>query len=360
MLSSFPDASLYNAFVLAPISLRIFTTSPANARERRFTSLRRAPLKCCLAQPSVAFVLSHFEAFNLLGLKKQAQQYPRLVYESFSVDIGKRKVDQVLVCQDGISIPDSTDTASLTHAAPLAVTWTELKKMSKKGKAGAFECYADGETAPKRIASISATTNRAASLHPCTAGKPPTLILGGFGMHRLKDTDPGADTDAKIRAVGKQYLRGNVLDICTGLGYTAIAAARMESVVSVTTVELDPVVISMQKRNPWSQPLFSNKKVVRIEDDATVLLPTLIGRHFDLIIHDPPAQAMAGELYSISFYEHLQRVCKPKARLFHYIGDPSSQESGKLYRGVMKRLSDVGFHRIQEDAKAYGVIAQAG
>lgn len=360
MLSSFPDPPPYNAFVLVPIPLPARTILPANARERRYRSSSRAPLKCCLSRPSVAFVLSNFEAIDLLALKKQAHQCPKLVSKPYSVDIGRRSLDHLLVCQNGISIPDSTSTADLTHATPVVVTWTELKKMSKKGKAGAFECYLDGETAPRRVASFSDTTNRAASLHPCKPGKPPTLILGGFGMHRLKDTDPQADTDAKIRAIGRQHLRGNVLDVCTGLGYTAIAAARVENVISVTTIELDPVVISMQKRNPWSQPLFSNEKVVRIEDDATVRLPTLPACYFDLVIHDPPAQAMAGELYSTSFYEHLRRVCKPEARLFHYIGDPSSHESGKLYRGVMRRLGDAGFCEIQTDAGAFGIVAQAG
>lgn len=346
------------AFVLVPVSLPKYPVSLKTTQGHRSLHPNRVPLKCCVAHSPIAFVLSHFEAFGLLALKKHVQRYPILVQKSFYVDIGTRLLDQILVCQDGISIPDSNNNSD--HTPKVVATWSELKKMSKKGKAGAFECYLDGKTTPTRIASISDTTNRTASLHPCAPGKPPTLILGGFGMHRLKDTDPGADTDAKMKAVGKQHLKGRVLDICTGLGYTAIAAAEVKDVTRIMTIELDPMVISMQRRNPWSRALFISGKINRIEGDATIVLSTVPESHFDVIIHDPPAQAMAGELYSTAFYKQLKRVSKHGARIFHYIGDPSSQESGKLYRGVMRRLSEVGFAEIEKDTGAFGVIARAG
>ena len=52
------------------------------------------------------------------------------------------------------------------------------------------------------------------------------------------------DTEAKLRALGPA-LRGDMLDVCTGLGYTAIAAAREARVTSVTTIELDPLMVRM-------------------------------------------------------------------------------------------------------------------
>lgn len=231
--------------------------------------------------------------------------------------------------------------------------------MSKKGKSGAYECFLDGESSPSKIAGISETTKRTASLHPCVPGKPPTMILGGFGMHRLKDTDPSADTQEKISAVGKSRFRGEVLDICTGLGYTAIAAAEIGSVKSVTTIELDPIVVSIQRRNPWSENLFLSPKIRRLQGDATVVLKSLPENHYSVIIHDPPAQAMGGELYSQDFYFQMRRVCTPNATLFHYVGDPSSQESGRLYRGIMNRLQEAGFTDIRKEYGAYGITARA-
>ena len=52
---------------------------------------------------------------------------------------------------------------------------------------------------------------------------------------------PAQDTEAKLRALGPA-LRGDMLDVCTGLGYTSIAAAREARVSSVTTIELDPLM----------------------------------------------------------------------------------------------------------------------
>ena len=53
---------------------------------------------------------------------------------------------------------------------------------------------------------------------------------------------PDQDTEAKLRALGPA-LRGDMLDVCTGLGYTSIAAARDARVTSVTTIELDPLMV---------------------------------------------------------------------------------------------------------------------
>lgn len=313
-------------------------------------------LTCCATDPSIAFVLSQFEASHFLTLRKHACQAPAVISGPFSVDIGRRHLDSIVVSNSGVSIRTTQNSKT---DAPTVATWAELKKMSKKGKAGAFECYLDGKSAPCRIAGISDETNRTASLHPCAPGKPPTLILGGFGMHRLKDTDPAADTDAKLNAVGRRSLRGHVLDICTGLGYTAIASADSAHVTHVTTIELDPVVISIQRRNPWSKALFTHPKIETVEGDATQILGALPRSHFEVVIHDPPAQAIAGELYSTNFYLDLWNVCKPGARLFHYIGDPNSKESGKLYRGVISRLAEVGFGNIKIHPRAFGVTALA-
>lgn len=59
-----------------------------------------------------------------------------------------------------------------------------------------------------------------------------------------------------------------VLDTCTGLGYTAIAAARCRGVSSVVTVELDEVALRMCTHNPWSREMFESDKITSLEGDC--------------------------------------------------------------------------------------------
>lgn len=45
--------------------------------------------------------------------------------------------------------------------------------------------------------------------------------------------------------------------------------------------------------------------------------------------------------------------------LFHYIGDPGSAESGRLFRGVKDRLVEAGFQDVKVAKEAFGVAATA-
>ncbi|HIE19298.1 TPA: hypothetical protein EYP75_06190 [Candidatus Bathyarchaeota archaeon] len=65
----------------------------------------------------------------------------------------------------------------------------------------------------------------------------PYLEISGIRMHRAEAVDPKTDAVLKIKALGNIY--GTVLDICTGLGYTAILAARDKRVRRVVTIEKD-------------------------------------------------------------------------------------------------------------------------
>jgi predicted methyltransferase len=171
-------------------------------------------------------------------------------------------------------------------------------------------------------------------------------------MHRIKDVDPWQDTQRKIAAIAP--VSGAVLDTATGLGYTAILAAR--SAESVTTIELDPGAQAMARLNPWSQELFTSPKITQIMGDAYEAAPTLASESFERIIHDPPTFSLAGELYSGAFYRELYRILKRGGRLFHYIGDPNSKASGGVTRGALKRLQEAGFTRIVRRPEAYGVV----
>ena len=61
-------------------------------------------------------------------------------------------------------------------------------------------------------------------------------------------------------------LSGRVLDTCTGLGYTAIEAAKTAE--QVITIELDPTALEVARLNPWSRELFENPRIQQIVGDA--------------------------------------------------------------------------------------------
>ena len=78
------------------------------------------------------------------------------------------------------------------------------------------------------------------------------MLIAGFVMHRIKDIDPMQDTLRKIATISP--IGGRVLDTATGLGYTAIEAAKTAD--EVVTIELDPGAQQIARLNPWSQALF--------------------------------------------------------------------------------------------------------
>jgi len=212
-------------------------------------------------------------------------------------------------------------------------------------------CYLIEGAAPRRLSLYSHKTGRHLTLMPTETA--PTLLVSGIAMHRIKGCDPHRDTLAKIRAVG--IPTGHVLDTCTGLGYTAIAAAR--SAREVVTIELDPGVLDIARFNPWSQELFTNMRITRILDDCVTVIEAFEDESFSCVIHDPPAMRLSGELYSAQFYEQLWRVMRRGGRLYHYVGDPTSRSGKTVTRGVMGRLREAGFRRVRQRPDAFGVTA---
>ena len=155
------------------------------------------------------------------------------------------------------------------------------------------------------------------------------MLLSGLPMHRIKGTDPHQDTLNKVKTV--RPLVGRVLDTATGLGYTAIEAARTAE--QVTTIVLDPAVLTIARRNPWSRELFDNPKITQVIGDSFEQAPLFADNTFSVILHDPPMFHLAGDLYSGEFYRQLWRILKNTGRLFHYIGELESSSffSCKLF-----------------------------
>ena len=179
------------------------------------------------------------------------------------------------------------------------------------------------------------------------------MLISGIPMHRVKDTEPHQDTLEKIRSI--KPVVGQVLDTATGLGYTAIQAARTAE--HVVTIELDPVALQVCRFNPWSQELFNNPKISQVIGDSYDVIASMDSSSFTRIIHDPPAIGLAGELYSGDFYRQLHRVMRNHARLFHYIGDPESKSRRSVTAGVIRRLEQAGFSQVRRAPRAFGVVA---
>lgn len=275
-------------------------------------------------------VLSYIHARALLAAREAGQ--PAI---EVSLDLG-RTLENVQLDAQGIHLPNG-----------LQVGWAALAGIADDEAT----CYLLEAGRARKIQVFSEQFNRFYSLMP-TEGAP-TVVIAGFPMHRIKGTDPQQDTRKKLRAIGS--LRGAVLDTTTGLGYTAIAAARSAS--HVTTIELDPATLKIARYNPWSQELFASSSIEQVVGDAFEVVQELAAGSFSRVIHDPPTFSLAGELYSGAFYQQLFRVLKPNGRVFHYIGSLESKSGQGVARGVIRRLGEAGFARVVRKPEAFGVVA---
>ena len=274
-------------------------------------------------------VLSHYQ---LAGLTAPTEGVETC---QISLDLGLSR-ETVGLSAEGIEMPDGR-----------ILSWKAVEEIVDATN-NCF-CIERGQTT--KIVTFSELQNRVYSLMP-TRGAP-TMLISGIPMHRIKDTDPHRDTLAKVRASGR--LVGRVLDTATGLGYTAIEASKTAD--SVLTIELDPCAIEIARQNPWSRQLFRRENIQQAIGDSFDIVSELEDASFDRIVHDPPAFKLAGHLYSAEFYRQMLRVLVPRGRLFHYIGDPESRSGRNITRGVMRRLDEAGFLRIQRRPKAFGVVA---
>lgn len=278
---------------------------------------------------SDAIVLSRYQAAPLLAAR------PNGGTVTTSPDLSLTQVAVVL------------DDTGVRFPGALRVTWDDLREIADSEN-GCFRVDASGIA---EIRVYSETTNWVRSLMP-TAGAP-TMLVSGIPMHRISGIDPYADTLRKIKTISP--LGGVVLDTATGLGYTAIEAARKAE--RVITIELDPAGLEIARQNPWSRGLFDSPRIEQIVGDTYDEVAEFQDGTFTRILHDPPAMALAGHLYSGAFYLELHRILTRNGRLFHYIGDPESASGRNITRGVIRRLQESGFTRIVRRPEAFGVVA---
>jgi predicted methyltransferase len=275
-------------------------------------------------------VLSHYQAASILEARQDGKSSVII-----STDLGLTTT-AVQLCTAGVSLPGGEE-----------LGWETLEEIATSQNA----CFSVGNGAANKIQGFSQLTGRFYSLMPTVAA--PTLLVSGIPMHRIKDADPYHDTLSKIKAIAP--IRGRVLDTATGLGYTAIEAAKTAE--KVVTVELDPMVLQIARVNPWSQALFDNPRIEQLIGDSGEEIAKFEDHSFSRISHDPPTFSLAGELYSLAFYRQAYRVLKRNGRMFHYVGSPDTKSGAGVTRGVASRLKAAGFRRVVRKTTAFGLVA---
>jgi uncharacterized protein len=282
------------------------------------------------ARIAAMFLLSHYHIAPAFTARHSGRDQATL-----SLDLGLTTCD-VGVRPDGIVLPGGA-----------LVPWESLCEVQDHQ----VTCFVVRENGVEKVQRFSPRLNLFYSLMP-TSGAP-TLLVGGFTMHRIAGIHPETDTERKMRTIAP--CRGRVLDTATGLGYTAIAAARTAQ--HVITIERDPIVLDIARLNPWSRPLFEQPNIQRVVADAYGYVQDLDDATFTRIIHDPPTFSLAGELYSGVFYRHAFRILRHGGRMFHYIGNLESKSGGRVMRGAVRRLKEAGFYRVVQRPEAFGLVA---
>lgn len=197
----------------------------------------------------------------------------------------------------------------------------------------------DGES----FAAVSRYSGSLIKLVPTTWGVP-TFEIDGIKMLPTSKESPLDDARRKVALVEP---RGKaVLDTCGGLGY--FAACCLEVGAShIRSFEKNDDVLWLRTLNPWSPDPDAPAASGRLDlshGDVSEAVAALPSASFDAALHDPPRFGIAGELYSLAFYQQLARVLRRGGRLFHYTGSPNKLTSGRdVPREVAKRLETAGF-----------------
>lgn len=175
-----------------------------------------------------------------------------------------------------------------------------------------------------------------------TAWSVPTFEIDGIKMLPTSKESPLDDARRKVALVQPQGK--TLLDTCGGLGYFA-ACCLDAGVARIQSFEKNEDVLWLRTLNPWSpDPEDSAGRLQLAHADISQAITGLPDAAFDAALHDPPRFGIAGELYSLAFYQQLARVLRRGGRLFHYTGSPNKLTSGRdVPREVAKRLEAAGF-----------------
>lgn len=274
-------------------------------------------------------ILTYLQALELMKASKEGL---KSVGISLDLNISRARVG---IEKNSFKFPDGQ-----------VLEQSQLKKPLKDDTS----CFLVKDSSLMKIQLFSEATNKFYKLVPTKDA--PTIEISGIRMHVTKEMTPMQDTMKKIECIAP--LRGIVLDTCMGLGYTAIMASKQADF--VFTCEKDENVLELAKMNPWSDELFSSKKISISNGDIFEKIAGFRPKMFDAVIHDPPRLALASHLYSLEFYSQLFRVLKANGKLYHYTGSPGSrQRNVNLAGNVSQRLKKAGFSSAKD--AHYGIKA---
>lgn len=216
----------------------------------------------------------------------------------------------------------------------------QLPKIRDKDKS----CYCIKGKSIEKMQYMSEHTGEFYKLIP-TSGRP-LLQISGTSMHK----------QPFVERIEKDKLRGNILDAGTGLGYTAMAAAKTAK--QVTTIEHDPTVIELQKLNPWSQELFTRKNITCLEGDAPNLIKKMPKDSFDVIIYDAGTPRSSGNFFSTENYAETYRILKRNGKIYHYLPQPQVKQGRDFAKEILKRLEELGFKLLERNEKDCYIVVQ--
>jgi len=194
----------------------------------------------------------------------------------------------------------------------------------------------------KKVQFFSPETNLAYTLIP-TSGRP-ILQVSGTPMHK----------QAFVERIQTERLTGRVLDSGTGLGYTAIEAAKTADL--VMSIEIDENVMRMARLNPFSQELFQ-EKIILISGDLTLEITKFKNEEFDYLIFDGGTPKSSGEFFSIDNYREAFRVLKRRGRLYHYLPKHHITRGRDFIGEMIKKMISAGFILVERnDEGSYAVM----
>ena len=192
----------------------------------------------------------------------------------------------------------------------------------------------------KEFQPVSKYANSLIKLIPTSWGAP-TFQIDGVKMLPTSKVCPFEDAKTKVQYIHPK--NKNILETCGGLGYFSSWCLAFEAN-RIQSYEINPDVLWIREHNPWSPNAATEPRLHLSLGDISQEISQLKSNTFDAVLHDPPRFALAGDLYSQVFYDHLSRVLKPKGMMFHYTGTPNKNSRGRdLPKEVTKRLKKAGF-----------------
>jgi predicted methyltransferase len=173
----------------------------------------------------------------------------------------------------------------------------------------------------------------------------PIMQISGTSMHK----------QSFIERVEKDKLFGKILDSGTGLGYTAIVASKTAS--NVITIEFDEMVLELQKINPYSQDLFSSKRINLIQGNLVEEIKKFKDGEFNFIILDGGTPRSSGDFFSQANYEQAFRVLKYGGRLYHYVPNYHANRGVDFAVRISSYLKKAGFKKVVRDEEGSYLVA---